>query len=118
MSESTTRHLFSIRNLLMSLPPLVRQAVILLHQEREKALKGAGQYHNNDPICLAYGLKSVDFWKEFDPSTKGLLRQKGWSPIIFNAFVEWYNITELPERERRASILRILLLKIELPDAA
>src|SRR3989344_5857718 len=93
--ESYEKYLQERRRELLELSPEVRQALVLLHPHRLKAIKGVGHRDcNRCVLAWVYGCV-IESWERLDPHMQRRMYRDGWTVYIFNAFIRWHDLEDI-----------------------
>ncbi len=70
----------------------VRNFVRLLYKVKDKAIEGVGHHTcYYCPVTVGYDVIATSFWRSLEKDDKKKLTQAGWTSLIYNAGLEWYD---------------------------
>jgi hypothetical protein len=102
---------------LHSLPPLVIQAIRLLHKHRRAALPRVGCHTARGcPLSGAYRISAVNRWYNLHFMAREKLLAIDWTQRTYESFISWYD-SHL-SKDQAETLLRRVLAQKEFPLAA
>ncbi len=73
----------------------IDKVIKILRKDRQIALAVVGGHLPlTDPIAVTYGINSAGNWKELTSHDQGVLTKSGFTSDLYNAFIEWYDVTD------------------------
>ena len=77
-------------------------AIRLLRKVKKKALMGANNHTVlNCPIAMGYGVGVIGIWEDMEEDDAKKLKSHGWNKRNYEAFVRWFDATDLNETEEQ-----------------
>ena len=76
------------------IPKPVKRALFLLKRDAKGKNIGKDEYEFTSetcPIALVYNIKAIPVWKRVDYGHKQILSDKGWTKIVYEAFISWHD---------------------------
>jgi hypothetical protein len=94
----------------------VQKAIVLLYWVKDRAIAGVGEHGAYDsPIAKGYGVIARRLWMAVSERDQAILLDAGWTPEVFDDFVEWYSY-DPSKRIDRQTILEAILTSDKSPS--